>query len=72
MFAVVSKGSMALASMKTGDIIPMIYHFWDKTIPTEKITTKIKYITDGDTMGYKNHFMVALDIDFAEKNMKGA
>lgn len=69
MFAVVRKGSKALACIKKGDIIPMTYHFQDKTIPMEKRATRIKYITEDNPMGYKDHFMIALDVDFIENNM---
>lgn len=62
MCALVQKGSRALASIKPGNAIPMIYHFQDKTIPAERKTTRIKYISDGNTIGFKNHFLVALDI----------
>lgn len=72
MFAVVKKGSKALACIKPGDIIPMTYHFQDKTIPVEKRATRIKYITDGSPMGYKDHFMIALDVDCVENNMGAA
>lgn len=72
MFGIVKKGSKALSCIKTGDIIPMTYHFQDKTIPMEKKATRIKYIIDGNPMGYKDHFMIALDVDFIEKNMGAA
>ena len=65
MFAVVQKGSVALASLKKGDIIPMTYYFQDKTIPAEKKSTRIKYILDGKPQGYKDHFMIGLDIGCA-------
>jgi len=65
MFAIVQKGSVALASLKKGDVIPMIYYFQDKTIPAEKKSTRIKYITDGNTLGYKDHFMIGLDVGCA-------
>ncbi len=63
MFAVVRKGSMVLGCIKTGDIIPMTYHFQDRTFPAEKRATRIKYISDGNAMGYKDHFIIGLDID---------
>ncbi len=63
LFALVSKGSKALESLKKGDLIPMTYHFQDRTIPAERKTTRIKYILDGNTMGFKDHFIIALDIN---------
>jgi len=62
MFALVKTGSKALSALKTGEIIPVIYHFPDKTIPAEKKATRIKYIADGSALGFKDHCMVALDI----------
>ena len=63
MFALVQKGSRALSSIKSGDILPVTYHFPDKTIPAQKKETRIKYIADATPHGYKNHLMVALAIE---------
>ncbi len=62
MFGLIKKGSRVLESIKPGDTLPIIYHFQDKTIPSEKRTTRIKYIEDGMTNGFKDHFLIALDI----------
>lgn len=72
MFAVVKKGSLALACIKAGSIITMTYHFQDKTIPAQKKQTRIKYIIDGNPMGFKDHCMIALDIESVEENGDGA
>ena len=61
MFALVRQGSRALESIKAGDVISVTYHFPDKTITDEKKETRIKYIADGSSVGFKDHFMVALD-----------
>ncbi len=63
LFALVQSGSKALESLKKGDLIPMTYHFQDRTIPAERKNTLIKYILDGTTMGFKDHFIIALDIN---------
>ena len=62
MFALVQQDSKAMAAIEPGAVIPVIYHYKDKTIPAEKRPTRIKSVTDGSAMGFKNHFMVALDI----------
>ena len=62
LFALLKKGSRALESINAGDSIPMVYHFRDKTIPPEKKITRIKDIVDGNTVGFNDHFLVALDI----------
>jgi hypothetical protein len=36
-------------------------------VPGEKKETRIKYILNGNTMGFKGHYMIGLDID-PEKN----
>ena len=72
MFALVNKGSKAMASLNPGDLIPMIYHFQDKTIPAEQRITRIKYIQDGIRIGYKDHFVVALEIQNEQKAMEEA
>ncbi len=61
MFALVKRESRALETIKTGDIIPVIYHFPDKTIPAEQKPTRIKYIADGSSLGFTDHCMVALE-----------
>ncbi len=63
LFALVRRGSQALESLKAGDLVPMTFHYRDKTIPAERKPTRIKYILDGNTMGFKDHFMIALDIN---------
>ena len=67
LFALVQKDSKALEFIKPGDCIPMTYYFLDRTIPAEKRATRIKYIVDGTGMGFKNHFLIALDITAPEK-----
>jgi hypothetical protein len=62
MFALIKKGSMALESIKSGDTLPMIYYFQNRTIPAEKRTTRIKYIEDGNIQGFKDHYLIALSI----------
>ncbi len=66
MFAVVKEGSKALDSLREGDIVSMRYHCMDKSIPSESKDTKIKYIAKDSTIGFKDHYVVALDIH--EKN----
>ena len=63
LFAIVKQGSKALASIQKGDRIPMTFHFQDKTIPAQKKTTRIKSIADGAPHGFKNHVLVALEIN---------
>ena len=60
--AVVAKNSMAMESLKTGDMISMIYHFQDRTIPAQHHPTRIKTILDGSGMGFQDHFIISLDI----------
>lgn len=62
-FALVTKDSRALESLKSGDLVPMIFHYQDKTIPAVHKPTRIKYILDGTPIGFKDHFMIGLDID---------
>jgi hypothetical protein len=62
MFAVVKEGSKALDSLKEGQIINMRYHCMDQSIPPESKDTKIRYITKDSTIGFKDHYVVALDI----------
>lgn len=63
MFAVVKEGSKALENIKKGDIINMRYYYLDKSIPTELKDTKIKYITKDNSTGFKDHYVIGLDID---------
>lgn len=63
MFALVNKASKAMASLTPGDLIPMIYHFQDKTLPSERRVTRIKYVQDGDQLGHSDHFIVGLEIN---------
>ncbi|WP_321493543.1 hypothetical protein [uncultured Desulfobacter sp.] len=62
-FALVTKNSTALQTLRSGDLVPMIFHYQDKTIPAVHKTTRIKYILDGTPIGFKDHFMIGLDID---------
>jgi hypothetical protein len=63
LFAVVRKGSKALESLKQGTLIPITYHFQDRTIPAHHHATRIKAIMDGAAMGYKDHLIISLDIN---------
>ena len=62
-FALVTKHSKALESLKSGDLVPMIFHYQDKTIPAVRKPTRIKYILDDTSSGFKDHFMIGLDIE---------
>ena len=62
-FALVTKHSRALDSLKSGDLVPMIFHYQDKTIPAVRKPTRIKYIHDGTPIGFKDHVMIGLDIE---------
>jgi len=62
-FALVTKHSRALDSLKSGDLVPMIFHYQDKTIPAVRKPTRIKYILDGTPIGFKDHVMIGLDIE---------
>ena len=62
MYAVIKKGSKALDNIKEGDIIPMRYHSLDKSIPVESRDTRIKYIARDSRIGFKDHYVVGLDI----------
>ena len=62
LFAVVGKGSHALDSIGRGDLISMNYYFQDNCIPAEPRVTRIKSIKDGAPMGFKDHFIIALEI----------
>ncbi len=61
LFALIKKDSAALGSIKTGDVIPMTFHFPDKTVPAQRRPTRIKYIEDVSQKGVKDHVMVTLD-----------
>ncbi len=63
MFGLIKKGSKVLESIKSGDTLPMIFHFQNRTIPAERRTTRIKYIEDGNNNGFKGHYLIALDIN---------
>jgi hypothetical protein len=67
MFAVVQEGSKALENIKEGDVINMRYYHIDKSIPAELIDTKIKYITKDSSIGFKNHYVVGLDLQMEEE-----
>ncbi len=62
MFVVVKQGSQALECLRRGDVIPMTYHYQDRDIPAERKMTKIKSIRDGASMGFKDHFVISLDL----------
>ena len=62
-FALVTKDSKALESLKSGELVPMIFHYKDKTIPAVRRPTRIKYILDGTPIGFKDHFVIGLDIE---------
>jgi hypothetical protein len=62
LFAVIKEGSLALESMKEGDIINMLYYPSDKSIPVESKDTKIKYITKDSPMAFRNHYVIGLDV----------
>ena len=71
-FAIVKEGSKALEDLKEGEIIPMTYYFQDRSVPAEKKETRIKYIAKGNAMGFKGHYMIALDIDPGKKDLNVA
>ena len=62
MFAVVKEGSRALDSIREGDIINMRYYYLDKSIPAESKDTRIKHITKDNSSGFKDHYVIGLDI----------
>lgn len=66
MFAVVQEGSSALKGIKEGDVIPMIYHSLDKSIPSRSKDTRIKYICKDSSIGFKNHYVIGLDAGCSE------
>ena len=68
MFAVIKEGSKALDNIEEGDIINIRYHCLDKSIPVESKDTRIKYITKDSTIGFKDHYVIGLDIHL-EKNL---
>lgn len=63
MYAVVKEGSKALDNIKEGDVINMRYYSLDKTVPSESRNTRIKYITKDSTTGFKDHYVIGLDIE---------
>ena len=67
MFAIVKEGSKSLESLKEGEIIDMTYYSQDKSVPAERKETRVKYITNGNAVGFKGHYMIALDIDSGKK-----
>jgi hypothetical protein len=72
MFAVVKEGSRALEALKEGEVIPMTYHFQDKSVPAEKKETRVKYIVNANNMGFKGHYMIGLDINSGIKELNVA
>ena len=67
MFAIVKEGSKSLESLKEGEVIDMTYYYQDKSVPAEKRETRVKYITNANAVGFKGHYMIALDIDSEKK-----
>ncbi len=63
LFVLITKNSKAVSSLKQGALVPMIFHYQDKTIPSDRRHTRIKYVLDGNPIGFANHFMIGLDID---------
>ena len=63
LFALIKKDSRALAAIKPGDVLPVVFHYPDRTIPAEQRPTRIKYIRDGRPMGFHDHVMVALETE---------
>ncbi len=62
MFAVVKEGSRALKNIKEGDIVTMRYYSLDKSVPSCSKETRIKYICKDSTIGFKNHYVIGLDV----------
>lgn len=62
MFAVVKEGSMALKHIHEGDIINIRFYSLDKSVPARSKETRIKYICKDSTVGFKDHYVVALDV----------
>lgn len=62
MFAVVKEDSVALKSIKEGDIINMRFYSLDKSVPARSKDARIKYICKDSTVGFKDHYVVALDV----------
>lgn len=61
MFVLAKNGSKILDALKKGDVLPVTYHFQDRAIPGEEKMTLVKSVEDGSSMGFKNHFIIALD-----------
>ena len=62
MFAVVKEGSKALENIKEGDVVNMRYYSLDKSVPAESIDTRIKYVSKDSASGFKDHYVIGLDI----------
>ena len=62
MFAVVKEGSKALDNIKEGDVKFFGYYSLDNTVPSQSVDTRIKYITKDSTSGFKDHYVIGLDI----------
>ncbi|MFH2057408.1 MAG: hypothetical protein ABIJ59_00715 [Pseudomonadota bacterium] len=60
MYVVVKEGSMALENIKEGDILDMRYYSTDKSRPAELKQTRIKYISKDSSVGFKDHYVIAL------------
>ncbi len=67
MFAVVKEGSTALENINEGDVVNMHYHYLDKTMPVELHQTRIKYISKDSTIGFKDHYVIALSLNTCEE-----
>lgn len=63
LYAVVKEGSRVLDNIKEGDVISMQYYSLDKTIPPAMLDTKIKYIAKDSSSGFRNHYVIGLDIE---------
>ncbi len=63
MFAVVKEGSRALKNIKEGDVINMRYYSLDKSVPARSKETRIKYIAKDSSVGFKDHYVIGLDIN---------
>lgn len=63
MYAVVKEGSLALENLREGDVINMRYYSLDKAVPSQSFNTRIKYITKDSSSGFKDHYLVGLDIE---------
>ena len=63
-YVVVKEGSKALDNIKEGDVISMRYYSLDRSIPSRSRDTRIKYITKDSSTGFKDHYVIGLDVCF--------